>query len=98
MTTFAAAVALTRREVFDALEACAEAERVLLRCGRPVEAAGVAAVFELLEDRIVLDPLPARPTRPDDGYLGSAAPGWVGARPPDADSTGSNSSDSEFTQ
>jgi hypothetical protein len=49
---FLGAVVLTRREVFDALEACATAERVLLRCGRPAEAACVAALFEVLEDRV----------------------------------------------
>jgi hypothetical protein len=54
---FADAVVLTKREVFDALEACADAERALLRCGRPVAAAGLASLFELLEDRVVLDPL-----------------------------------------
>jgi hypothetical protein len=98
VTAFAAAVALTRREVFDALEACAEAERVLLRCGRPVEAAGVAALFELLEDRVVLDPFPGRPARSEDRYSGSATADWTGAAPPGAASAGSNSSDSELTQ
>ena len=51
---FAGVVVLTKREVFEALEACAEAERVLLRCGRAVEAAGLATLFELLEDRVTL--------------------------------------------
>lgn len=54
---FADAVVLTKREVFEALEACADAERALLRCGRPVPAAAMAALFELLEGRVVLDPL-----------------------------------------
>ncbi len=58
-TAFASAVVLTKREVFDALEACAEAERALLRSGRAAEAAEVASLFELLEDRVILDPLPA---------------------------------------
>jgi hypothetical protein len=99
VTAFAAAVALTRREAFDVLEACAEAERVLLRYGRPVEAASVAAVFELLENRLVLDPLPVPPPYGDDRHVrsgaeaGSAAPG-----DPDGPAAGSNSSDSEFTQ
>lgn len=87
MTAFAAAVALTRREVFDALEACAKAERELLRCGRPVEAASIAAVFEMLEDRLVLDPLPGVPPRSVGRYLGSTG-----------SADGSNSSESEFTQ
>jgi hypothetical protein len=52
---FAGAVVLSKREVFEALEACAAAERGLLRAGRPVEAAGVAALFELLEDRVTLE-------------------------------------------
>lgn len=114
MTAFASAIALTRREVFDALEACAEAERVLLRCGRPVEAAGVAAVFELLEDRLVLDPLPGRPSSPAPpgglarpaspagpagGYLGpAAAAGPAAADSPGGAPAGSNASDREFTQ
>jgi len=57
-STFATAVVLTKREVFDALEACAGAERALLRAGRAPEAAGVASLFELLEDRVTLDPAP----------------------------------------
>ncbi|HMK62393.1 MAG TPA: hypothetical protein VK386_02140 [Acidimicrobiales bacterium] len=55
-STFANAVVLTKHEVFDALEACADAERALLRAGRAPEAAGVASLFELLEDRVILDP------------------------------------------
>lgn len=101
MTAFAAAVALTRREAFDALEACAEAERQLLRCGRPVEAAGIAAVFELLEDRLVLDPMPTVPARCLGRYVGSTGmPGAAGAVGRDSPrvSAGSKSSESEFTQ
>jgi len=52
---FAAAVVLTKREAFDACEACAEVERALLRCGRTSEAVRAAALFELLESRLVLD-------------------------------------------
>jgi len=51
---FAAAVVLTKRETFDACEICAEIERALLRCGRASEAARAAALFELLESRLVL--------------------------------------------
>jgi hypothetical protein len=58
-SAIAEAVVLTKREVFVALEACAAGERVLLRCGRPAEAAGLSLIFELLEDRVVLDPPPA---------------------------------------
>lgn len=60
---FATAVVLTKREVFDALEACAGAERALLRSGKAAEAAAVAALFELLEDRVVLDPSGPATTR-----------------------------------
>ena len=93
MTAFATAIALTRREVFDALEACAIAERALLRSGCATEAAAVAAVFELLEDRVVLDPLP------DTGSW--RAPGSCrepGRWNPSYEPFGSNSSESEFTQ
>ena len=84
--SFADAVVLTKREVFDALEACADAERALLRCGRPVPAAAMAALFELLEDRVVLDPLP-RPGR------GRGQEGVDGEGP-----VGSNSRERELTQ
>jgi hypothetical protein len=93
-SAFATAVVLTKREVFDALEVCAGAERALLRSGRPAEAAGVASLFELLEDRVVLDPGPRRddpgPRRDDVG------PGRYDAGV--AEASGSNSSDSELTQ
>ena len=52
---FATALVLTKREAFSACEVCAEAERSLLRLGRPVEAAGIAALFELIEGRLVAD-------------------------------------------
>ncbi|HAM01886.1 MAG TPA: hypothetical protein DCQ30_06610 [Acidimicrobiaceae bacterium] len=85
---FADAVVLTKLEVFDALEACAQAERALLRCGRPSEAAAVAAFFELLEDRVLLDPLPGVYA---DG-VAEAVSSELSWR------SGSNSSDREFTQ
>lgn len=53
---FAGAVVLSKREVFEALEACAGAERALLQAGRAAEAATVAALFEMLEDRVSLAP------------------------------------------
>jgi len=53
---FAMAVVLSKREVFAALETCATAERGLLRAGRAAEAAAVASLFELLEDRVTLAP------------------------------------------
>jgi hypothetical protein len=52
---FAAVVVLTKREAFDACEVCAHAERALLRAGRPVEAAHAAALFELVEGRLIVD-------------------------------------------
>jgi hypothetical protein len=53
--TFSTAVVLTKRDAFDACEACAEAERALLRTGRAAEAGRLAALFELIEARLVSD-------------------------------------------
>jgi hypothetical protein len=53
--SFATAVVLTKREAFEACEVCAEAERALLRTGRAVEAGRIAALFELIEARLVAD-------------------------------------------
>jgi hypothetical protein len=87
---FATVVVLAKREVFDALEVCAMAERALLRCGRASEAAAVASLFELLEDRIVRDPVAE----------GTPAPPLTSPNGSDYDmgSAGSNSNDKEFTQ
>ncbi len=52
---FSSAVVLTKREAFEACEACAEAERALLRIGRAAEAGRLAALFELIEARLVSD-------------------------------------------
>jgi hypothetical protein len=52
---FAAAVVLSKREAFEACEVCADVERALLRSGRAVEAARVAALFELFEGRLIVD-------------------------------------------
>jgi len=52
---FSSTVLLTKREAFEACEACAEAERALVRAGRSTEALRVAALFELLEGRLVSD-------------------------------------------
>ena len=49
---FGTSVVLTGRDTFDALEACARAERALLRVGAAAEAAAIATLFELLEDRL----------------------------------------------
>jgi hypothetical protein len=51
---FAPRVMLTKREAFAICEVCADVERALLRSGRPVEAARAAALFELLESRLVV--------------------------------------------
>jgi len=51
--SFSTAVVLTKREAFEACEACAEAERALLRTGRAAEAGRLAALFELIEERLV---------------------------------------------
>jgi len=58
---FTTSVVLSKKEAFEACEACAEAERALLRTGRAAEAMRVAALFELLEGRLVSD---ARATPP----------------------------------
>jgi hypothetical protein len=52
---FAPAVVLTKREAFQACEVCAEVERALLRGGHASEAARAAALFELLESRLILE-------------------------------------------
>lgn len=49
---FASVLVLSKREAFELCEACAEAERALLRSGRASEAARIAAVFELAEARL----------------------------------------------
>jgi hypothetical protein len=51
---FAHSLVLSKREAFDLCEACADAERALLRAGRPVEAARMAWTFELVEGRLVV--------------------------------------------
>jgi hypothetical protein len=52
---FATAIVLTKREAFEMCEAIAESERVLLRSGHAPEAARLAAIFELVESRLVSD-------------------------------------------
>jgi hypothetical protein len=46
-------VFLTKREAFEACEVCAEAERALLRSGKQIEAHRLAALFELIEERLM---------------------------------------------
>ncbi len=53
--SFSRAVVLTKREAFEACEACADAERALLRTGRAAEAGRLAALFELIEARLISD-------------------------------------------
>jgi hypothetical protein len=50
---FASVLVFSKREAFEFCEACADAERALLRSGRAAEAARMAALFELVEGRIV---------------------------------------------
>lgn len=54
--SFVAAVVLTKREAFDVCEALAESERTLLRSGHAGPAARLAALFEMIESRLVADP------------------------------------------
>ena len=49
---FCPAIVLSKVEAFEACEACAEAERALLRSGRPEEAGRLAELFALLEGRL----------------------------------------------
>ncbi len=91
---FAIGVVLSKREVFDALEACAAAERGLLRAGRATEAAGVASLFEMLEYRVTRDPETTATVDPET----TAAVDPGGPLQPPAGGSFSNSSDREFTQ
>jgi hypothetical protein len=50
--TFRPVVCLTKREVFDACQALADADRVLVAAGTTDEAGALADLFELLEDRM----------------------------------------------
>jgi hypothetical protein len=99
---FAIGVVLSKREVFDALEACAAAERGLLRAGRATEAAGVASLFEMLEYRVTRDPETTATVDPettatvDPETTAAVDPG--GPLQPPAGGSFSNSSDREFTQ
>jgi hypothetical protein len=52
---FAVAVVLTKGEAFAACDSCAAAEGALLQCDRPLEAARMAALFELIESRLTLE-------------------------------------------
>ena len=72
---FMTAIVLTKREAFSVCEAVADAERVLLRCGRAPEAARLAAVFEMVEDRLSTG---ARATpRPSPDPAPGRGPAWV---------------------
>jgi hypothetical protein len=50
--TFRPVVCLTKREVFEACQALADADRVLVAAGTIDEAGALADLFELLEDRM----------------------------------------------
>jgi hypothetical protein len=79
---FAPSVRLTKGEGFSACQALADADRWLVRAGRPREAGALGDLFELLEARMVADDPPPTETR-----AGGAQ-----------SSVGSYSIDSEFTQ
>jgi hypothetical protein len=57
-------ITLEADEVFDVLEACASAERVLLRLGIRREARLLGDAFELLEDRVTLSSAVVRDRTP----------------------------------
>jgi hypothetical protein len=50
---FSPVVLLSKREAFDVCQACAEAERALIRSGRGAEAARFASLFDLIESRLL---------------------------------------------
>lgn len=52
---FRGTVQLTKREVFAACQALADADRHLVRAGRTEEAAALGDLFDLLEDRLAPD-------------------------------------------
>jgi hypothetical protein len=49
---FGASVRLTKREAFDACQALADADRILIRSGGLAEATALGDLFELLEERL----------------------------------------------
>ena len=73
---------LSKREVFSACQALADADRCLVRAGRLREAGALADLFQLLEARLVA------------GDLGPVGPGSPGVQC----SAGSYSMESELTQ
>jgi hypothetical protein len=52
VTRLRGSVELTKREVFDACQALAAADPVLVAAGRTVEAAALFDLFELFEERL----------------------------------------------
>jgi hypothetical protein len=50
--SFVSQVRLTKREVFDACQALADADRVLVATGSTTEARALGDLFELLEQRM----------------------------------------------
>ena len=57
---------LTKGEVFFACQALADADRCLVRAGRPQEAGALVDLFELLEARMVVDDTGPVDTAPVD--------------------------------
>ena len=72
---FAPSVRLTKGEVFSACQALADADRCLVRAGRPREAGALGDLFELLEARMATDD----PRATDDPLADD--PRGAGARP-----------------
>ena len=85
---------LTKGEVFSACQALADADRCLVRAGRPREAGALGDLFELLEARMVADDPVAGARRREPSWPSDAASPVGGAQSPE----GSYSIESEFTQ
>ena len=88
---FSARVHLTKREAFDACQALADADRVLVAVDGIAEARALGDLFELLEDRLT-SPTPQTTLSP----RGSGRRGHDAGR--SQESVGSYSMEREFTQ
>jgi hypothetical protein len=91
---FSARVHLTKREAFEACQALADADRVLVAVGGMAEAGALGDLFELLEDRLTT-PL-ARVAGGAESPRGSCRVAHDVGR--GQDSGGSYSREREFTQ
>ncbi len=96
-TPFRPCVWLTKQEAFDACQALADADRVLVAAGTIYEARVLGDLFELLEDRMTRPaPVPAPPSEAPAPRrrMSRPRPGGSGTY----DDSGSYSMESEFTQ